>query len=46
MPSKMGDSLVLGIMLGMVTFWVGFVGVIILAIALPIWVLQMIAGYF
>lgn len=35
-----------GIILGLITFWVGFVGVIILATALPIWVFQWIIGYF
>jgi len=35
-----------GAILGIIGFVVGFVGVIILATALPVWVFQWIIGYF
>jgi hypothetical protein len=45
MLRKMEDGMLLGIMLGLMTFFGGFVYVIILSIEIVFWILNMMADF-
>jgi len=42
MLSKMEDIMIIGFILGLPAFFLGFFGVIILSIAVPVWILDWI----